>query len=135
MYRMNRVHVIEYLVHVYEKEQEDDTTLQSIFPDFSLYKEKEISYARGHHFESKKECVERWFSHFRKVFYHTDEPVMKRVNAKVIMELIRNIKFIYEDGIELDEEEIDDMFLAYDERFRPVFPENFKEIMEKLKRR
>lgn len=132
---MNRVHIIEYLVQVYEKEQEDDTTLQSIFPDFSLYKEKEITYARGHHFESKNECVERWFSHFRKVFYHTEEPVMKRVNAKVIMDLIQNIKFVYEDGIELDEEEIDDMFLAYDERFHPVFPEDFQKILEKLKRR
>ena len=135
MYRMNRVHVIKFLIQVYEREQEDDITLQSIFPDFSLYKEKEITYARGHHFESKKEVVERWFSHFRKVFYHTEEPTMTRVNAKVIMELIRNIKFVYEDRIELDEEEIDDMFLAYHERFHPVFPEDFQVIIEKLKRR
>lgn len=131
MYRNQRVHLIEYLVDVYERDQKNDKRLKTIFPDFEQYQNIEFPYMKRHYFDTKKELVAKCFSFFRNIFYNIAEDKMKRVHAHVFMDIIRNMMLVYEMKVELHEEDMDDMFLAYDETFRPVFPEELKRIVDK----
>lgn len=131
MYRKQRVQLIEYLVDVYERKEEDLPRFQTIFSDFERYQDIEPSYTKGHALHTKNEVVATCFSYFRNVFYNIEENKLKRIHAHVCMSIVRNMMRIYELHIELGEQEMEDMVTKYNGYFRPVFPEELKQLFKK----
>ena len=130
-YQNQYVQFIVYLANVYESKQENMPRFQTIFPDFEHYQDITFPYTKGHALHTKNEVAATCFSYFRNVFYNTEEDKVKRVHAYVCMNIMRNMIRMYELHIELSEQEMEDMVTKYNGYFRPVFPEELKEIFKK----
>lgn len=135
IYRKQRMALIEYLVGVYEHMVEDTTTLQNIFPSFERYQNIELLHFQRPLVWSKNENILICFSFFQKIFHNTQESMIERIQASVCMEITRNMMFLYEMKMELHEDDVNDMFLVYDEYFRPLFPEELLEAAKDIKRK
>ena len=134
-YRNQRVQYISYLIDVYEHDVKDETIPPTIFPTFERQKIMESLRFHKHHIDTSRESILICFSFFQDIFNNTKKSTMERVHASVFLEITRNMMFLYEKEMKLDEEELDDMFLAYDETFRPVFTEELFRISENMKKR
>lgn len=117
---------VEYLIDVYENNLEDTTILQNIFPSFEYYQNVELFHFRKPLYWLRNEHVSTCFSFFQKTFLNSQELTIERIQAGTCMDITSRIASLYEIQMVLDEEDVNKMFEAYDEHFRPVFPEEVK---------
>ncbi|PLS18875.1 hypothetical protein CVD28_00295 [Bacillus sp. M6-12] len=77
-----------------------------------------------------QEIYERWNG----VWHNTEQSMEVRLKAYSILQVIEALTLIYEKNEELHEEEIDDLFIAWGEKIKPLFPENKEKLREQIKK-
>jgi len=78
--------------------------------------------------------IKELYEYYTKAFNNQNNDINTRIKVKRCMDLIEACVVIYERKEELDEEEIEDLKVRYNEGFRPAFPEDIKRIYEKNKK-
>ena len=81
----------------------------------------------------ENEQVREIFNNWKEVWKCEENDLNLRSKAYTIMQVIKALVAIYEGNIELDEEEIEDLFIIWDNsRIGFVLPEEIRKIMEGL---
>ncbi|MGF7534970.1 hypothetical protein AAGG74_14975 [Bacillus mexicanus] len=76
-----------------------------------------------------KTVYRRWES----IYNNPEIEMSKRMKAYSIMQNIGALAEVYEKGTELDNDDIDDLFLAWGEGMWPLLPEQRGSLLKKLK--
>lgn len=78
--------------------------------------------------------VNEVYERCRRIFSNIDEDESVRLKYFTCMQIVEAIAYIYENGEVLSEEDIDDLFIAWEEdRIRPVYPEEYNGLKEKIR--
>lgn len=76
-----------------------------------------------------KDIYDRW----SKVWESEENTLESRLKAFSILKVIEALVNIYEFNGELDEEDVDDLFIAWNRDFKPVLPEERPEMIARLR--
>lgn len=76
-----------------------------------------------------KAIYRRWES----IYNNSEFEISKRMKAYSIMQTIGALVEVYEKGAVLDNDDIDDLFLAWGEGMWPLLPEQKGSLLKKLK--
>ena len=76
-----------------------------------------------------KDIYDRW----SKVWESEENTLESRLKAFSILKVIEALVNIYEFNGELDEEDVDDLFIAWNRDFKPVLPEERPETIARLR--
>lgn len=79
----------------------------------------------------KNKQIKSIYERNRAIFYDDNLHEKIRINAYEKMRLIEAMVSVYENSEKLHTEEMDDLFLMYDEDFRPTFPEELRALFKK----
>lgn len=82
----------------------------------------------------KNEQVRKIFNYWVEVWKYEENDLNLRFKAYTIIQVIKALVAIYEGNIELDEEEIEDLFIDWEKSdARPLLPEEIEKIKEIIK--
>jgi hypothetical protein len=77
-----------------------------------------------------REVFKRW----DRIWRNKDNELETRLKAYSILRVIEAAVVIYERQEVLDEDTIDDLFIAWGKGIKPVFPEDMPKILESIKK-
>lgn len=77
--------------------------------------------------------VQKIYNRWDNIWRNDKLALETRLKAFSIMRVIEKLTVIYEYNEELDEEDIDDLFIAWGKRITPLLPEEEKTFIERLK--
>ncbi|MET3505465.1 hypothetical protein [Halalkalibacter oceani] len=76
-----------------------------------------------------KEIYDRW----NRIWGNREADLESRLKSYVIMKHICVLVGIYESNSELDDEQVDELFIKYDEDFKPILPEEIPRLLDSLR--
>lgn len=85
------------------------------------------------HLEIKNKQVEEIYNCWDSIWKNTDNNKESRFKAYTIKQVIEAISYIYEHDRELEQEDIDNLFITWGDGVEPVFPEDVPKILERMK--
>lgn len=81
----------------------------------------------------KNDQVSGIYSRWDKIWRNENIALETRLNAYSIIKVIEATVLIYEYNEELYEEEVDDLFIAWNKDCKPVFPEDYPKLLKSMR--
>lgn len=82
----------------------------------------------------KNEQVKQIYDQWNDIWRSTNVTLEHRLRAFSVLKVIESLVVAYELQEKIGEEEIDDLFMAWDEKMRPIFPEDRASLLARLKK-
>lgn len=82
----------------------------------------------------ENEQVQEIYSRWNNVWKRKENDLETRLKAYSMLEMIKALVLIYEANNKLDEDEIDDLFIHWNDKLKPLFPEDKPKLLESIEK-